>query len=188
MSEAQSRATWKSTRPTRAYAKALHAVANGRAALDGHVGCKPAGMNTATVELLNYLLRDELAAVETYGIALRDRASFSGKTELSRCQRSHEVRADILRDKIVSLGGEPAATSGLIGKWSKLVESGAVAIGEGMAIRALEQGEDHLLQDYRRGIAGVDPEVRLFLERMLFPEEEYTHRTLSDLKHRLASA
>ena len=145
-------------------------------------------MTTTTIDVLNGFLRDELAAIATYGEALHDRSAVSGKTELSTCQRSHEVRAGILRDKIVSLGGEPAPTAGLAGMWSKLVESGAVAIGSDMAIRALEQGEDHVLRDYRNGISQVDPEVRDFLEQKILPEEEYTHRTLSDLKHRLASS
>jgi len=145
-------------------------------------------MTTTTINVLNGFLRDEMAAVATYDEALHERSTFSGKTELSTCQRSHEMRAGMLRDKIVSLGGEPAATAGLTGLWSKLVESGAVALGPDMAIRALEQGEDHVLRDYRNGIANVDPDVRLFLEQMVLPEEEYTHRTLSDLKHRLASA
>jgi bacterioferritin (cytochrome b1) len=147
-----------------------------------------ARMTTTTIDVLNGFLRDELAAVATYNEALHGRSAFSGKTELSTCQRSHETRATILRDKIVSLGGQPAATAGLTGIWSKLVESGAVAIGPEMAIRALEQGEDHVLRDYRNGISNVEPEVRVFLERMVLPEEEYTHRTLSDLKHRLASS
>jgi hypothetical protein len=145
-------------------------------------------MTTTTIDVLNGFLRDEMAAVATYDEALHERSAFSGKTELSICRRSHETRAAVLRDKIVSLGGQPAATPGLTGLWSKLVESGAVAIGPEMAIRALEQGEDHVLRDYRNGISRVDPEVRVFLQEMVLPEEEYTHRTLSDLKHRLASA
>jgi hypothetical protein len=145
-------------------------------------------MKTTTVDQLNSFLRDELAAVETYGAALLGRSAFSGKTELSMCQRSHEVRASTLRDKIVSLGGQAAATSGATGAWKKLLESGAVALGEGTAIRALEREEDHVLQDYRKGIDGLDSEVRAFLEAIVLPEEEYTHRTMSDLKDRLASA
>ena len=145
-------------------------------------------MDTTTVDKLNFFLRDELAAIETYEEALHDRASFQGKTELSQCQRSHEVRARALRDKIVSLGGKPATTSGFQGAWKKLVEGTAVAIGPEMAIRALENGEDNVLRDYRKGIETSDYEVRTFLEQTCLPEEEYTHRTLSDLKHRLASA
>jgi hypothetical protein len=145
-------------------------------------------MTTTTIDVLNGLLRDELAAVATYDEALHERSAFSGKTELSLCQRSHEVRARVLEDKIVSLGGQPAATPGLAGLWAKLVESGAVALGPDMAIRALEQGEDHVLRDYRNGLSHVDPEVKTFLENDLLPEEEYTHRTMSDLKQRIARA
>jgi hypothetical protein len=144
-------------------------------------------MDHITIDILNSFLRDELAAVETYDEALRGRSAFSGKTELSLCQRSHEVRADILRDKIISLGGHAAATSGLTGAWSKLVEAGAVAIGGEMAVRALERGEDNVLHDYWRGIPDVDPEVRAFLQRMILPEEEYTHRTMSDLRRQLTA-
>jgi bacterioferritin (cytochrome b1) len=140
------------------------------------------------MDQLNSFLRDELAAIETYEEALHDRSAFSGKTELSQCQRSHELRAKLLSDKIVSLGGKPATTSGLQGTWKRLIEGTAVAIGPEMAIRALETGEDHVLSDYRKGIETLEPELRVFLERTCLPEEEYTHRTLSDLKHRLASA
>jgi hypothetical protein len=146
------------------------------------------GMTTHTIDKLNSFLRDELASIATYEEALHGRSAFSGKTELSQCQRSHEVRAGVLRDKIVSLGGKPATTTGLAGAWQKLKEEGAVAIGDDMAIRALESNEDHVLRDYRSGIAGVEPAVRSFLEQRILPEEEYTHRTMSDLKHRLASA
>jgi bacterioferritin (cytochrome b1) len=141
-----------------------------------------------TIDKLNTFLRDELAAIDMYEKALQGRSAFSGKSELSRCQRSHEARAQALRGKIASLGGTSATSSGLIGAWERLLEGVAVAVGADMAIRALEQGEDHVLRDYRKGIAEVDPEVRAFIEKSILPEEELTHRTLSDLKKRLPSA
>ena len=76
----------------------------------------------------------------------------------------------------------------MAGAWKKLLESSAVAIGEHTAVRALEREEDHVLRDYQGGIASLDADVRAFLERTILPEEEYTHRTMSDLKRRLASA
>ena len=57
-----------------------------------------------------------------------------------------------------------------------------------MAIRTLEQSEDHVLRDYREGLGKVLPDVRAFLVERILPEEEQTHRTLSDLKHRIGSA
>ena len=56
-------------------------------------------MTTTTIDVLNGFLRDELAAIATYGEALHDRSAFSGKTELSTCQRSHEVRARVAARK-----------------------------------------------------------------------------------------
>jgi hypothetical protein len=141
-----------------------------------------------TIEQLNGFLRSELAAVETYTQALRGRSAFSAKTELSLCQRSHEMRAEALKGKIASLGGDPAPTSGLWGAWERAIEAGAVALGENVAIAALEQGEDHVLAGYRKEIPKLDPELRTFFETMVLPEEERTHRTMSDLKHNLASS
>jgi len=50
------------------------------------------------------------------------------------------------------------------------VESGAVAIGPEMAIRALGAGRGPTFSgNYRNGISNVEPEVRVFLERMVLP-------------------
>jgi demethoxyubiquinone hydroxylase (CLK1/Coq7/Cat5 family) len=147
------------------------------------------GMDTKhTIDQLNVFLRGELAAVETYTQALAGRSTFSAKTELSTCQRSHEMRAEALKGKIASLGGDPAPTSGIWGAWERAIEAGAVALGDNVAISALEQGEDHVLASYRKEITRLEPDVRTFVETKLLPEEERTHRTMSDLKHSLASA
>jgi hypothetical protein len=144
-------------------------------------------MDTVSIDRLNGLLRDELAAIETYDEALRGRSAFSGKSELSYCQRSHERRAAVLRDKIASLGGQPATSSGLRGAWERLVEASATAVSDTLAIRALEAGEVRVMRDYRMGVAGLAPEVRSFVERSLVPEEEFTLRTMSDLGRRVGS-
>ena len=141
-----------------------------------------------TIDQLNAFLRGELAAVETYAQALKGRSTFSAKNELSTCQRSHEKRVEAIKGKIASLGGDPAPTSGLWGAWERAVEAGAVALGANVAISALEQGEDHVLASYRKDTAKLDPDVRALVETTLLPEEELTHRTMSDLKHSLASS
>jgi hypothetical protein len=145
-------------------------------------------MDDITIDVLNSFLCDELAAVETYEEALQRGSELTGQTELTLCKRSHEERASILRDKIVSLGGRPAVASVSTGAWGKLAENGAARVSPEMAIRALERGEAQVLYDYWRGIVDVDPLVRGFLERMILPEEQFTHRVLSDLTHRIASS
>lgn len=142
-------------------------------------------MDSMTIDRLNVLLRDELAAVATYAEALVGRSSLFSTTDLSRCQRSHEVRARMLRSKIVSLGGHPATWSDLKGTWESVIEAGAFAVDDDLAVRALEAGEDQMLRDYRAGIPKLDPQTRAFVEHNLLPAEEYTQRTLSDLVGRL---
>ena len=53
------------------------------------------------------------------------------------------------------------------------------------AIQALEEGEDHGRDDYRRAVEKLDGELRLFVEQTLLPEQRKTHDTLSELKRTL---
>jgi Domain of unknown function (DUF2383) len=138
-----------------------------------------------TVDELNALLRDELIAIETYEKALAGRSAFSGKTELSRCQMSHERRAGILREQVLLLGGAPVESSGVRGVVARAIESGAAAIGDGVAIRALEEWEDRGLKDYLARSESLDSTSRHLLATKLLPEQVETYRVVSDLKRRL---
>lgn len=140
-----------------------------------------------TVEELNALLRDELVAIETYELALAGRSTFSGKTELSRCQRSHEKRAEILREQIQLVGGTPITTAGVRGIVARIIEGGAVAISETMAIRALEEWEDVGLKDYVERAEELDPPARKVVTSELLPEQVKTYGVMHDLKKRLLS-
>ena len=140
----------------------------------------------STVEELNALLRDELMAIKTYQQALEGRSAFSGKSELSRCQLSHERRAELLREQIELLGGTPAGSSGFRGAVAKVIEGSAVAMGEGVAIRALEEWEDKGLKDYVARSEKLDPPARQVVTSRLLPEQVETYRVMSDLKRRMS--
>lgn len=142
--------------------------------------------NTDTVDSLNSLLRGEISACETYRMAIEkigDDASL--RTTLSECLSSHESRVQLLRERIVQLGGTAAEGSGPWGAFAKLVEGGAKLFGDKSAIAALEEGEDHGLKDYREELKKLDGTARGFVESQLFPAQERTHRTLSSLKKTL---
>lgn len=142
----------------------------------------------SSIEQLNDFLRGELSAVETYRIALTklDRAS-TVRPELEANMRSHEERVELLRSAIVAAGGEPTSTSGAWGAFAKTIQKGAAALGDKAAIRALEEGEDHGLADYRSDIDDLDATSRDLVERELLPLQEQTHRAMSQLKHQFAS-
>jgi len=143
--------------------------------------------NRSPGDELNSYLRGELAAVETYRMALDklDKNS-TARTELEACKRSHEERVAMLREHILRLGGSPATSSGPWGVLARAVEGGARAFGDKTAIAALEEGEDHGVRDYRDDLDRIAPEVREVVRNLQSMQEE-THARMSALKRRLQS-
>ncbi len=142
----------------------------------------------SSVEKLNSYLRGELAAVETYKMALEKLDMSSPlRAEVENNMMSHQDRVDALCDAIVAIGGKPSTGSGPWGVWAKTVEGAAKIFGEKAAISALEEGEDHGLKDYKRGLDDddLDGESRSMLTSRLLPEQQETHDRMSALKHRV---
>jgi hypothetical protein len=142
---------------------------------------------TSSVDQLNSFLRGELSAIETYRMALDklDRAT-PARAELEANMSSHQDRVVMLRDAILQLGGTPSESSGPWGVFAKAVEGSARVMGDKIAISALEEGEDHGLADYRRGLDQVDLSLQALVRERLIPLQKQSHDRLSLLKHRLS--
>jgi uncharacterized protein (TIGR02284 family) len=141
--------------------------------------------DSVQVDQLNSFLRGEISAVETYRQAIEKLSASAHVTTLRDCMQSHQQRVNALQQEIRRLGGNPADGSGVWGAFAKLVEGGAKIFGEKAAIAALEEGEDHGRDDYKRDIAALSGSVRDFAQTRLVTEQERTHRALSSLKHSL---
>jgi hypothetical protein len=142
----------------------------------------------SSVDRLNGYLRGELAAVETYKMALDKLAAASPlRAEIERNMMSHQDRVDALCDAILAVGGKPATGSGPWGAWARTVEGTAKIFGDRAAISALEEGEDHGLDDYKRGLDDdeLDGPSRNMLTSRLLPEQQQSHDRMSALKHRI---
>jgi demethoxyubiquinone hydroxylase (CLK1/Coq7/Cat5 family) len=138
------------------------------------------------VEQLNSFLRGEISAVETYRQALEALKSPTYRGKLAECKQSHEQRVAILTEEIRKLGGTPAESSGAWGAFVKAVEGGAAALGENVAISALEEGEDHGNADYKRDVSKLDPMVRSVIEQRVLPLQLRSHQEMSALKKQLS--
>lgn len=142
----------------------------------------------SSIDQLNSFLRGELSAVETYQMAIKklDPASPS-RLELEACFASHQERVAALREAILTLGGEPATSSGPWGAFAKAVEGTATVFGDKAAVAALEEGEDHGLRDYKDELDDSDLDVatRSLLTGRLLPAQQATHDRMSALKHRM---
>lgn len=143
--------------------------------------------NTKTIDQLNSFLRGELAAVESYRLALEKLENTIYRGTLLECERSHQNRVRLLTEAILARGGAPVKSSGAWGTFARLVESGASMFGERAAIAALEEGEDHGQQDYRRDMDDLEPAARELLLQNIIPEQRQTHDTIRNIKRQLAA-
>lgn len=139
-----------------------------------------------SVSQLKSFCRGEMSAVETYRQAIEPTREEWIVRALNRCMTSHEERVRLLNQRIMELGGAPPESSGAWGTFAKAVEGVAAASGEATAIAVLEQGEDHGLADYRSDLDNLDAESNRLVRDHILPRQIETHRTLSEIKHRLA--
>jgi len=137
------------------------------------------------VDYLNSFLRGELAAVETYDQALNKIDDVQIEQPLRDVRASHDRRVDLLRERILGLGGEPVSSSGIWGGIAKLVQGSANAFGVSPAIAALEEGEDRGRDDYRADLQELSPETQTFVSKTILPEQMRTHDVVSTLKRQV---
>jgi hypothetical protein len=140
----------------------------------------------STIDQLNSFLRGELAAVESYKLALDHMEQTEHRPALVQCSRSHQERARLLTEAILGRGGEPAEGSGAWGSLVRTLERGAAALGERAAVALLEEGEDHGRDDYLRDVDNLEPSARQLIEFAILPEQRRTHDTVRSLKHSLS--
>ena len=139
-----------------------------------------------TIDQLNSFLRGELAAAETYRLALERLDNAQHRGTLVQCSRSHEERARLLTEAAVGRGGEPSDGSGAWGSLVRLLERSATAIGERAAVAVLEEGEDHGRDDYLRDIDNLEPSARSLIEFTILPEQRRTHDAIKAVKRSLS--
>ena len=140
-----------------------------------------------SVGQLNSLLRGEISAQETYTQAI-ERLAIDGRSEvevLRQIAREHSGAVERLRDAITRAGGEPAESSGVWGAFARSVEGTAKSLGDKAAIKALKEGEEHGLKDYREAVDDVEPSIRQIIVADLIPAQE---RHIQQLDTLLAQA
>jgi uncharacterized protein (TIGR02284 family) len=123
-------------------------------------------------DILNRLLRGELAATETYQQALTKVGNDPRATELRRLHDEHRATANELRQHIHQHGGKPEQGSGAWGAWAKTVEGAAKIFGNAAAIKALKEGEEHGVKDYEAALndANLAADCKDLIRNRLLPQ------------------
>jgi uncharacterized protein (TIGR02284 family) len=137
------------------------------------------------VRQLNSLLRGEISAAETYAqgidkIADSDKAGANAGL-LRQIQEDHGRTAQMLRERVRSLGGEASDSSGAWGAWAKTVQGTMNLFGDKSALKSLKEGEEHGLKDYQEALDDVDPESAHLIRGQFIPQQQRHIDTLDQL-------
>jgi demethoxyubiquinone hydroxylase (CLK1/Coq7/Cat5 family) len=112
---------------------------------------------TCDIDVLNALLRGEVAAAGAYDQVL---AKFDGQpqaVELQRIRDEHTEAAAVLRERVRHFGGDPSEGSGVWGKLTFAITGTAKIFGPAAALGTLKQGEEYGIGQYENAL--TDPEV-----------------------------
>jgi bacterioferritin (cytochrome b1) len=139
------------------------------------------------VRQLNSLLRGELSAVETYQMTINrvagQQAVYADSVEmLRRIEADHHQAADVLRQRVQSLGGRPTEGAGAWGAWAKFIQGTVNLLGDPTtALKGLKEGEEHGLRDYQESLDEVDEQSRQVIQQRLIPAEQQHIATIDRL-------
>lgn len=131
------------------------------------------GPKPHVVEELNKVLRGEFSAVEAYTQVIKRFSQDPSVATLAELKREHEENAAYLRDMLDHEGAVPADNSGAWGTVVKTVMTAGQLLGEGAALSALKQGEEHGLKLYKEllseNLTAVDSRL---IKDKLIPRQE----------------
>jgi len=128
-------------------------------------------MAATQTDTLNSLLRGEIAATETYNQALEKFAGQPEEAELRKLRDDHRTIANMLRQHVHQHSGQPDTGSGMWGAWAKFVEGTAKVFGKTAALKALKEGEEHGIKQYRDALndEGLSADCKSLIRTEILP-------------------
>lgn len=135
---------------------------------------------------LDKLLKDELAATETYQQALdklKEDVGLGEATYLKPIYEDHKDAVSRLQTEIRQLGEIPTEGSGAWGAWAEMVLGGANMLGKKAVLKTLREGEKSGIDDYEDALqdSELPSDIRSLIETKLLPAQQSHVRTLDRL-------
>ena len=145
-----------------------------------------------SIETIDGLLIDELAATETYSQVLKklkEEVSLGESERLLPIYEAHKAAVSSLQTQIRELGGTPAKDSGVWGAWANLIQGGANAFGKQAALKVLQEGEKSGLGDYEKALLDhkLGSNIRSLILLKLLPAQHAHIDTLDQMMSSLAA-
>jgi uncharacterized protein (TIGR02284 family) len=123
---------------------------------------------------LDDLLRGEIAAAETYRIAVQKTDDPQLENDLRAIQQDHGDAIRFLKEQVELRGGDASDSSGPWGNVARTVTDMAAFVGDRASLSALKKGEQIGLSDYRSALElpGLPNECLQAFEEKFVPAQE----------------
>ena len=123
------------------------------------------------IDVCNSLLRGELSAIETYTQAIEKFETEVERSALQGIRSDHETSASRLREHLADMGAEASTDSGAWGSFAQAVEGTAKLLGESPALAALQEGEEHGIDEYEEALRNnqVMEAIKIVIRQYLLP-------------------
>ena len=137
-------------------------------------GVSSAKADQNSVSVTNELLRGEISAVETYRQALEKVGTEPGSDRLRQFHDDHAQAVTELQRHVMKLGGSPSTDSGAWGVWAKTVVGSAKVLGDTAALKALKEGEQHGVKEYKELLENknASEELKTIVRGSILPKQE----------------
>lgn len=143
-------------------------------------------MSTKTKEILEEIYKGEKSAAETYRKALKEVAGQPGSDDLMTLQHDHIDALQRLGSHLNMRAEDIPEGSGAWGAWANTVMSTATLFGDKAALKALKEGEEHGLKQYRSAVdEAIDPQIRNLIRDTFIPRQEMHIRSLDQMIDRI---
>lgn len=129
------------------------------------------------------LIRGEMAAVKSYTTILGDMKPSKEKTKLEKIRANHENAVSKLKKFATADVKEDTDSSGAWGAFASAWTGGAQLIGNKTALKALTQGEEHGIDEYKEALNDdtIKPELKQMIRTQFIPKQQEHLKTIKEL-------
>lgn len=137
-------------------------------------------MNSMSPSQMDDLIRGEMSAVKTYSQVLEKVTDKNEKAKLEMIRRNHENAVSKLKQYATEEVKEDTEGTGAWGAFTKAWKGGAKLFGNKTALRALSQGEEHGLKEYREALEdkNINADLKTTIKTELLPKQEQHLKTI----------
>lgn len=140
-------------------------------------------MNSMAPTQMDDLIRGEMAAVKSYNQVLEDVKDKNERAKLEKIKLDHENAVSKLKGFASGDVKEDTEGAGAWGAFASAWTGGAKLMGNETALKALSQGEEHGVKEYKEALEddNVRPELKQMIRTQFLPKQEEHLKTIKGM-------